>query len=337
MSNIIEIEAPYFEDFELGQTFEAPPVTLTDAHALFHQAVTGDRLRLPLDRHTSAVVTGSTSALAHPMLVANVAIGQSTEPSQRVKGNLFYRGLVLFRPVYLEETLHTTTRVAGLRQSRAKAGRAATGLVALEMTTRNQDGQDVLHFWRCPMIPCQDAAAATDRNDDLANLGVSGLETRIRAAVPTAWQLDTIKERWRGRKSVDLAPATQLRVAARDTVTSAPELVRVTLNMAMAHLDAGSSYLGERLVYGGHTISMAFAQATRALPNLLTMLGWESCEHTGPVREGDLVRSEITILNIEPMKDGAILKLQVRTFATRGVAASPEEQVLDWVFWAFSL
>ena len=50
-------------------------------------------------------------------------------------------------------------------------------------------------------------------------------------------------------------------------VSSAPELARLTLNIAMVHHDAAAS-AGGRLVYGGHTIGIAAAQATRALPNL---------------------------------------------------------------------
>ncbi len=49
----------------------------------------------------------------------------------------------------------------------------------------------------------------------------------------------------------------------------------------------------QRLVYGGHTIGLALAQATRLLPNLVTVLGWQSCDHTGPVHEGDTLYSEL--------------------------------------------
>jgi 2-methylfumaryl-CoA hydratase len=337
MSHIIDIDGPYFEDFQTGQVFEAPAVTLTAAHAVLHQALTGDRLRLPLDHHACSTVTGCTSALAHPMLVANIAIGQSTEPSQHVKGNLFYRGLLFLRPVHIGDTLRTTTRVVALRQSRAKPGRAATGLVVLEIVTRNQHDQDVLHFWRCPMLPCRDPDVSTERNDDLAGPGSAAMGPRIREVLPAHWQLDAIRTRWMGRKSTNVAPTTQMRVVARDTITSAPELVRATLNMANTHLDARFSHVGKRLVYGGHTISIAFAQTTRALPNLLTMLGWESCDHTAPVIEGDMLRSEITVLEVEPVAAAAILKLQVRTFATHERESASEELVLDWIFWAYGL
>ena len=48
--NRIEIGGPYFEDFEVGQIMpDAPAVTITAGHSAVHQALFGDRLRLPLD------------------------------------------------------------------------------------------------------------------------------------------------------------------------------------------------------------------------------------------------------------------------------------------------
>ena len=149
------IDGPYFEEFELGQTFVAPSITVTEGHTAVYAALFGDRMRLPLDRHLSAKVTGCTAALVHPYLAMHLAAGQTTYASQHVKGNLFYRGVLLQRPVFVGDSLYTTTKVVGLKQNKPKPGRAATGMVALEMTTVNQRDEVVLHFWRCPMIGCK--------------------------------------------------------------------------------------------------------------------------------------------------------------------------------------
>src|SRR5690348_13054151 len=114
----IRVGGPHFEDLTHGQVFDdAPAVTLTGGHAAVSQAIFGDRLRLPLDALLCTAVTASAVPLAHPMLVCNVVIGQSTGPSQRVRGNLFYRGLVMLRPVFIGDTLRTRTEVVGLRQN----------------------------------------------------------------------------------------------------------------------------------------------------------------------------------------------------------------------------
>jgi acyl dehydratase len=131
-------------------------------------------------------------------------------------------------------------------------------------------------------------------------------------------------------------PGMRFSIESRDTITSAPELARMTLNMAMAHTDARLSYLGKRLVYGGHVVAVAFAQVTRALPNLLTMLGWESCDHTAPTIEGDRIRSEISVLEVRAAEHGTVLKLHVTSHAARG-DRDDEKQVLDWKLWVLSL
>jgi len=57
----------------------------------------------------------------------------------------------------------------------------------------------------------------------------------------------------------------------------------------------GANNAGGQLVNGGHTIRLAMLEVTRALPNLVTILSWHSCDHLGPVREGDTLRSSIEL------------------------------------------
>jgi acyl dehydratase len=305
------VSGPWFEDFEVGREFDAPAVTITEGHAAIYQSLFGDRLRLPLDRHASVAITGA-GWLAHPLLAINVAIGQSTWASQRVKANLFYRGLVLRRPVHVGDTLYTRTRI--------------------------QHGDTVLDFWRCPMIPCRLEATQTGHADDLDRVGSPASREDLRAAIPRGWRLERTAP-WSGLRAADLEPGRRFAIDPRDTVTSAPELVRLTLNMAMAHTDARLSYLGERLVYGGHTISMAFAQISRALPNLLTLVAWESCDHLAPVVENDRLRTTFRVTEVLPLGategGGALLRIEAECLASRG-DPEQESRVLDWRFWAWS-
>ena len=92
---------------------------------------------------------------------------------------------------------------------------------------------------------------------------------------------------------------------------------------------------GRRLVYGGHTIGLALAQATRLLPTLVTVLGWQSCDHTGPVYEGDTLYSELHVESAEPADRGGVLALRALVYAAgNGDADEPDRQVLDWRFTA---
>jgi acyl dehydratase len=326
------VGGPYFEDFEVGQAFaDAPALTLTSGHAALHQALLGDRLRLPLDATLSAAVTGSPSPLAHPNLVCDVAIGQSTGPTQRVRGNLFYRGLVLLRPVFIGDTLRTRTEVVALKQNRPRADRGATGLVALRISTCNQRGDPVLDFWRCAMIPLRDPEARTGHDDRFEGIPQELDMDRVSAAVPSTWRFDVFRQRAPGHHVAEVVPGTLYEVEGRDTITSAPELVRLTLNVAQVHADAAAGTHGRRLAYGGHTIAVAAAHLVRALPNLVTVLAWRSCDHTGPVFEGDVLASVVGVEGVYPLDgaDAALVDLRVRTTADRGDAVEPSP-VLDW-------
>jgi acyl dehydratase len=333
------VTGPYFDDLQVGQVFDsAPSMTLTAGAAAVHQSILGDRLRLALDAQLAYVVTGAAAALAHPALVCDVAIGQSTLATQRVKANLFYRGLQFHRFPVIGDSLFTRTEVVGLKQNAAKPGRAPTGMAALRMTTVDQIGRLVLDFYRCAMLPLS-SEHETGRADDLSTIGGEPAAT----SDPTAdWDADAYRERVPGA-GFDASIAGSVLISTADVVSSAPELARLTLNIAATHHDWRVG--GQRLVYGGHTVGLALAQATRALPNLVTVLGWESCDHTGPVHEGDTLHSELHVEAAVPLPDGrgGVLKLRSlvyavpggRSEATGGIdPAEPDRQVLDWRFSA---
>ncbi len=326
------VSVPWFEDFEVGKEYsEVPSVTLTEGYAALHQSVFADRSRLYLDAPLCKQVTGSDRLLANPSLVCNMTIGQSTIPTQRVLGNLFYRGLRFHRPVYIGDTLTTTTKVVALRQNSVKPGRAASGMVGLEIHTRNQDGDTVLLFWRCPMVPCKDPGADTGLADDLSVMPEAIPDEDLVSSIPN-WNLAALAD-VTGKGEYETGQI--INVEARDTVTSAPEMVRMSLNLAMTHTDASKSVYNKRLVYGGHTISIAAAQLSRALPDLATILAWYKCDHVAPVFESDILGSQVTVEEIVTLNstNNRIAKLNIEVFAERGEDA-PEPgdniKVLDW-------
>ncbi len=315
---MVDVGPPYFDDLAVGDVFGAPGLTLTPGHAAMHQAIVGDRLRLALDAPLFEAVTGTPGVLAHPSLVCDVAIGQSTAPSGRVLGNLFYRGLAA-RPVAVGTTLRTRTEVVALKT--ASRGR---GVVALRCTTTDSDGNPVLDFWRCPLLPAR-GSDPPQHSDDLTTVG---RPVDVHALVPTDWKLAPLREAPLGPLFASLQLDAH-RIVAGETVTSAPELARLTLNTAMTHTDATAGAHGRRLVYGGHVIAIAAGHVTRLLPDLATVLAWHSCDHTGPTFEGDLLRSVVAIETLEPLADGGLVHFRVTTSAL-----SPEDDdfrdVLDW-------
>jgi citrate lyase beta subunit/acyl dehydratase len=316
----------YYEDLAIGQVFRAPGLTLTSGHAALHQAIVGDRLRLSLDAVLCEEVTGVRSALAHPMLVCDVAIGQSTEPSGRVLGNLFYRGLAA-RPVYLGATLRTTTTVVAKRRA-SSSGRQARGMVLLHVTAADAEGQVVLDYHRCPLLPAREDDP-DEAGDDIQAAADRAAERDVHELIPGHWRLDGLRREPLGALFEDLESGRTWSLEAGETVSCAPELARLSLNLAMTHTDATAGAHGQRLVYGGHVIGIAASHLTKALPDLATVLAWRSCDHLGPTFEGDLLRSEITLEELEPLPDGGLLHARILVSA-QGDEDDDPRPVLDW-------
>jgi acyl dehydratase len=325
------VEGPYFEDLAAGQVYAgAPGLTLSPGLAAAHQAISGNRLPLTLDVPLCEAVTRGPQ-LVSPSLAWDVAIGQSTVVTRHVKANLFYRGLAFRRLPRVGDTLRTTTRVGGLRQNKPRAGRTPTGLAALRITTVDQEDRPVLDFWRCAMLPLRDPDRQTGHADGLDEIGAP-LSAAGLAGLAAGWRLDRLARQAGGSMLRRLAVGQTLEVTGGDVVTCAPELARLTLNIAAVHHD-GAAAGGQRLVYGGHVIGLALTQAARAIPTIATVAGWHGCDHLGPVHEGDTVRSTITVEQIEPLPfAGGLVHLRSMV---RADSDGPEPRpVLDWRYVA---
>ncbi len=318
------VGGPFFEDLFVGQVMDAAPAcTLTDGLSSAHAAIVGDRMRLSLDAELCRRVTGRRTA--NPALVWDVAIGQSTLFTQRVIANLFYRGFVFSHFPQIGDTLYTATEIVALRQNSRREGRPATGLGVMRIRTVDQNGREVLDFLRCAMFPLRDPAGMTPHAANLAEVTPAPRTKPLTDAIAD-WRLDHFRSVTKGKHFADLKEGTIWEVAGGDLVSSAPELARLTFNVAIVHHDSAQS--GSRLVYGGHTIGLATLQITRALPNLVTIIAWHSCDHLAPVREGDTLHSTVELEKVEPIASGGgLVHLRSRVSADR---SGGSEQVLDW-------
>ncbi len=326
-SDPVPVGGPYWEELSVGDLYlEFPAMTLNEGHAALHQSIVGDRLRLALDANLSEKVAGR--RLAHPMLVCDVSIGQSTLPTQRVIGNLFYRRLMLRRLPAIGDTLYTTTEIVALKRNTIKEGRKPTGLAVLHIVTKDQEERAILDYWRCAMLPINDVDASQPHADDLdqfpADLPADALHATLEGI-----DLGVYRDAVAGRHFSDLSVPTTWVLDGGDSVTAAPELVRLSLNIAKAHSDPGSHHSGQRLVYGGHTIGVAAGHVTKTLPNLVTIIGWHHCNHLAPVFEGDVLRSTVHLEDTEALPDGGgLVTLRVEVSAQRSDGAL--DAVLDW-------
>lgn len=321
----LRTHGPCFDDLAVGDIFDgAPSVTLTEGLAANHHAIVGGRFRLARDHGLSRRVTGR--MLVQPALAWDVSIGQSTLVTQRAIANLFYRKLGFLRFPAIGDTLSTRTEIIGLRPAEPKPGRSARGLAVMHVRTLDNERRPVLDYYRCALLPARAAAEA----GSAGILDPSGTdESRDGKAAIEGWDLSAFRAAAPGGHFRALLEG-EVYTMPGDLVSSAPELARLTLNLAAVHHDAASA-AGERLVYGGHTIGIAAAQASRAWPDMMTILAWNACDHIGPVREGDTLRTTLSIERLEPLRQGGLAHIRARVLADR----VPEPAtVLDWRFTA---
>ena len=320
------VGGPFYDDLAIGDVFDgAPAVTLTDGLAAAHHAIVGGRMRLPFDDALSARVTGRDERFASPAMVWDFAIGQTTLVTQRAIANLFYRGLRFLRFPGMGDTLKTRTTIIGLRRLSAKPGRLPRGLVVMHMTTTDQEGRPILDFSRCAMLPAREDGSEVSGELDPPQGSLAPVE--LSAAVAD-WNLAYYRGATMGPHFSEMLDGVTCRVDAGDVVSSAPELARLTFNLAAIHHDRTVDADGRRLVYGGHTIGIAAAQITRAFPGLVTIVAWQNCEHTGPVYEGDTLHSDIQVEKCVPLISGGLTHLRSLVRARRGDGTTAD--VLDW-------
>jgi acyl dehydratase len=201
-------------------------------------------------------------------------------------------------------------------------------MVLLHVTAADAEGQVVLDYYRCPLLP----ARREDRDeagDDIQAAADRAAERDVHDLIPAHWRLDGLRREPLGMLFEALRPGRTWSLEAGETVSCAPELARLSLNLAMTHTDATAGAHGQRLVYGGHVIGIAASHLTKVLPDLATVLAWRSCDHLGPTFEGDLLHSEITLEELEPLPDGGLLHARILVSA-QGDEDDDRRPVLDW-------
>lgn len=68
---------------------------------------------------------------------------------------------------------------------------------------------------------------------------------------------------------------------------------------------------------------------------MVTVLAWHSCDHTGPVHEGDTLTSTVEVDDVQPgPDDGRPVHLRSRVSARSIDRPSDSRVVLDWRYVA---
>jgi acyl dehydratase len=133
-------EQRWFEDFKVGDRFDSPSKTLTDAHFMFFSGMTGDTHPIHYDDEY-AKGTRFGRRLAHGlMLTSMTAVGASTlSPVIEHSIVAFLEQTTRFlAPAFVGDTIKPRHEVVELERKRS------AGLLTLRVTLTNQRGETIL-------------------------------------------------------------------------------------------------------------------------------------------------------------------------------------------------
>ncbi|WP_420101943.1 MaoC family dehydratase [Bosea sp. (in: a-proteobacteria)] len=337
----------FFEDFALGETIvHATPRTVTSGDVALYTALYGPRFAVQSSQAFARAI-GYPEAPVDDLLVFHLVFGKTVpDVSLNAVANLGYADGRFLKPVFVGDTLSTTSEVIGLKQ--ASSGEA--GIVYVRSTGRNQHHEIVLSYVRwvlvrkrlpgtpphAELVPELPAAVAPERLGE----GCPPLD-------PAAYDEALAGSRFRW---ADYHPGEKIDHVDGMTVEEAEHQLATRLyqNTARVHFDglaARETRFGKRLIYGGHVISLARALSFNGLGNAFHLAALNGGRHVAPLFAGDTVHAWSEVLDTAPLPGrGDVGALRLRLVAAKNRTASEhpykdgeryaEGVILDLDYWA---
>jgi 2-methylfumaryl-CoA hydratase len=326
----------FFQDFRIGQVFHhATPRTITAGDASLYIGLTGSRFLLNSSVEAARKV-GFKGQLVDDVLLFHIAFGKTVQDiSLNAVANLGYADVRFLQPVYVGDTIAVQSEVIGLREN--KNGKS--GIVYVQSIATNQYDEPVLTWQRWVMV---------HKADSSADKGAAISENKVPDSVPKlAEQVDIsqiklLKEldyrhlnfdhsgsqaKWQDYQIGEMIDH-QVGMTIDDTDhTLATKLYQ---NNARVHFDAvhmQQSQFKQRLMYGGHVISICRALSFNGLANALQIIAINGGSHTAPTFAGDTLYAASEVLakqDIAGRDDVAVLRLK-----TLGIKNQPLASIQD--------
>jgi 2-methylfumaryl-CoA hydratase len=335
----------FFEDFSLSQVItHATPRTITTGDAALYQALYGSRFAVQSSAAFAQGI-GYPDSPIDDLLVFHVVFGKTVpDISLHAVANLGYAQCRFLMAVYPGDTLSATSRVIGLRENSNRR----SGIVYVQTTGLNQDGETVLDYVRWVMVRKRDEAAAAPE------ASVPKLDQRV--APETLGNAAPMLERSAYDAALagsphlwaDYEPGERIDHADGMTLEEAEHQLATRLyqNTARVHFNqhaAGDA--GRRLIYGGHIISLARALSFNGLGNAFHVAAINGGRHIAPAYAGDTVYAWSEVIEKAELPErGDIGATRLRTVAVKNRVAGDfplmadenayeEGVILDLDYW----
>ena len=331
----------FFEDYKLGQVIDhAVPRTVgAGERALYHAMYPARHAMYSSDEFARA--SGLPESPLDDLAAFHVVFGKTVpDVSLNAVANLGYGEGRWLLPVYAGDTLRSSSEVIGLKQN----SNGKTGVVYVRTRGTNQRGEVVMEYVRWVMVrksnldaPAPDAVVPDLKKvlsvDDLTipdGLDFSNYDF-TQAGEPHRWG--------------DYEVGEQIDHVDGVTIEEAEHMIATRLwqNTAKVHFDATFRPDGQRLIYGGHVISMARALSFNGLANAQMIVGLNGGAHANPCFSGLTVKAWSEVLDKADTDAPGVGAIRLRLVATSGGAPFAlkgedgkylPEVLLDLDYWA---
>ena len=331
----------FFEDYALGQVIEhAVPRTVgAGERALYHALYPARHALYSSDEFARGC--GLPQSPLDDLAAFHVVFGKTVpDVSLNAVANLGYAEGRWLAPVYPGDTLSSSSEVIGPKEN----SNGKTGVVYVRTRGTNQHGTVVMDYVRWVMVRKNNLDAPAPAPVvpqlkpvlDVADLTIpQGLDFSAynfaQSGEPHRWGDYQIGEQ------IDHVDGVTIEEAEHMMAT------RLWQNTAKVHFDATFRPDGQRLIYGGHVISMARALSFNGLANAQMIVGLNAGAHANPCFSGLTVKAWSEVLDKAPTSAPGVGAIRLRLVATRGGAPFQlrgedgkylPEVLLDLDYWA---
>ncbi|MFO7770828.1 MAG: MaoC family dehydratase [Roseovarius gahaiensis] len=306
----------FFEDYSIGDVIaHAVPRTVSGGErALYHALYPARHALYSSDEFARGC--GLPSSPLDDLAAFHVVFGKTVpDVSLNALANLGYAEGRWLKPVYPGDTLRSTSKVIGLKQN----SNGKSGVVWVRTTGENQHGETVLDYVRWVMVRKRDLDAAAPETTipdikpalDASDLVIpEGLDFTdydfTLAGEPHRWADYEVGE------VIDHVDGVTIEEAEHMMAT------RLWQNTAKVHFDATLREDGNRLIYGGHVISMARTLSFNGLANAQMIAGLNAGAHANPCYSGDTIKAWSEVLDKAETPAPGVGALRLRLVATKG-------------------
>ncbi|MEO6988270.1 MAG: MaoC family dehydratase [Aquihabitans sp.] len=306
----------FFEDFTLGQVIEhATPRTITEGDRALYGSLYPTRFALPSSA-AFAAASGLSVAPVEELIGFHIAFGKTVpDVSLNAVANLGYAECRFHAPLVPGDTIRTSSEVIGLKQNSS----GKTGVVYVRSTAKDQNDRTVIDWARWVMVHKRDhdAPAPEAVVPDLAD-AVAATDLVLPDGLDfTSYDFAAAGE---PHRFGDYEVGEKIDHVDGVTLTDAEHMMATRLwqNTAKVHFNVEARPDGNRLVYGGHVISLARALSFNGLANAQLISAINAGAHAAPAFAGDTIYAWSEVLDKAETSAPGVGALRLRLVATKG-------------------